>query len=68
MGFNKRYFSEESIRRKAKDSIDYLDFYKYFKVDAAIIHDNFSSSIIDQIKECKPTDKDKILEILNKCK
>jgi hypothetical protein len=68
MGFNKRYFSEESIRQKAKNSIDYLDFFKYFRVDASITQDKFSVDIVERMSKLKITDEEEILIILRECK
>lgn len=67
MGFNKRYISEESIRLIA--SGDFENFYRYFKSpDAIILNDKFSSKIYKQIEKCTILDKDRIIEIMNKCK
>ena len=68
MSFNKRILSEKSIRIRANEN-DYESFYKYFhNSDALIIEDKFSSDVFDKIRICKITDKDRIIEIMNKCK
>lgn len=66
MGFNKRYISKESIKRIAETN--YEQFFNYFKSDAIIATDNFSVEILDDIEKCCITDKDRIIEIMNKCK
>ena len=67
MGFNKRIISKETIKIIA-DRDSYIDFYNYFKSDAILSEDNFSLNIIKQIEKCSIEDKDKIIEIMNKCK
>lgn len=67
MGFNKRYISEKSIKSIAICD-DYNQFFNYFKSDAIIATDNFSIKILDEIINCSLIDKDKIIEIMNKCK
>lgn len=66
MGFNKRYISKESIKRIA--NTNYEQFFNYFKADAIIATDSFSIEILDEIEKCYITDKDRIIEIMNKCK
>ena len=66
MGFNKRYISRESIKRIA--DTNYEQFFNYFKADAIITTDQFSIEILDEIEKCHITDKDRIIEIMNKCK
>jgi hypothetical protein len=68
MGFNKRYFSKETIRRRADSCTEHYEFYMYFRVDAAICRDEYSEKILKEIRKYKITDKEKILKILNKCK
>jgi len=67
MGFNKRYISEDSIRLIA-NSDDVERFFNYFKSDAIIFSDKFSSNVFNKIKKYSINDKDKIIKILNKCK
>lgn len=61
MGFNKKYITEESIRRMATKN--YIDFYKYFDCNSIIL-DNFSSEISNQIRILSIDDKDDILKII----
>ena len=67
MSFNKRYITEENIRMIA-DSNNYERFYNYFKSNAVITLDNFSTDIYDQMSKLTINDKDSIINIMNKCK
>jgi len=68
MGFNKRYFSKESLKLKANNSSNYKEFLNYFKVDGAIFEDQFSSSIFEEIKKFSIENEKEINEIITKCK
>lgn len=67
MGFDKRIISKKTIKIIAEQN-SYIDFYNYFKADAILSEDKFSLNILKQIEKCSLTDKDKIIEIMNKCK
>lgn len=67
MGFDKKYISEESIRLIASYN-DVEKFYNYFRSDAIITMDKFSSRILNRIIKCSINDKNKISNILKKCK
>lgn len=67
MGFNKRFFSEDSIRLKAKHN-NYRDFFYYFKVDGAICQDKFSQNILERINKLKITNEEEINKIIKECK
>lgn len=63
MGFNKRFISEKSIRSIANRN-DYKYFFNYFKSDAIIVSDNFSSDILNEIQKYTINDKNDIIRIM----
>jgi len=67
MGFNKRVISEKSIINIANQD-DYKEFFNYFKSDANLLEDKFSTRVLRQIEKCTIDDKDKIIKIMNNCK
>lgn len=67
MGFDKRYISEKSIRLIA-NSDNFEKFYNYFKSDAIVSGDKFSSNILKQIEKFSIKDKNDIIKIMNECK
>jgi len=64
MGFNKRFMSEKSITSMA-NSNNYEDFFNYFKSDAIITLDKFSSDVFNKIQKLSIIDKDDIIKIMN---
>lgn len=67
MGLNKKYISTESIKSIASvNDIEY--FFNYFKGEIIITTDNFSSKILNEIREYSMYDKKDILRIMMKCK
>lgn len=67
MGLNKKYISKESIKSISNtNNIEY--FFNYFNDDIIITTDDFSSKILDEIREYSLYDKKDILRIMMKCK
>jgi hypothetical protein len=67
MGFDKRIISKNTLKIISNLN-DYEQFYKYFLSDAILTEDKFSLNILKEIEKCTIEDKDKIVEIMNKCK
>lgn len=67
MGFDKRIISKDTLKVIA-NLYDYEEFYRYFLSDAILTEDKFSLNILKQIEKCTIEDKNKIIDIMNKCK